>query len=51
MFAIPPVAALDDGRFHWSQMSWWVVAVGYLLFSAGMGITAWALREAWLPIL
>jgi protein-S-isoprenylcysteine O-methyltransferase Ste14 len=42
MLAILPVAALDDGRFHWSLMSWWFVGLGYLLFIAGVVIAAWA---------
>jgi hypothetical protein len=36
MLAIPPVAGLDDGRFHWSRMSWEFVALGYFLLVAGM---------------
>src|SRR5262249_50165502 len=35
ILAIPLVAGLDDGRFHWSSMSWWVVALGYLVQLAG----------------
>jgi protein-S-isoprenylcysteine O-methyltransferase Ste14 len=31
--AILPVAALDDGRFHWSPLPDWVVLIGYLLFA------------------
>ena len=42
MLAIPPVAALDDGRFHWSRMSWWFVGLGYLLLTTAVAITAWA---------
>lgn len=42
MLAISPVAALDDGRFQWSRMSWWFVGVGYLLLTIGTAITAWA---------
>jgi protein-S-isoprenylcysteine O-methyltransferase Ste14 len=42
MLAIAPVASLDDGRFHWSHMSWRVVALGYVLLVAGMLIMAWA---------
>jgi protein-S-isoprenylcysteine O-methyltransferase Ste14 len=42
MIAIIPVAALDDGRFGWSRVPWWVVVTGYLLLLAGMTITAWA---------
>jgi protein-S-isoprenylcysteine O-methyltransferase Ste14 len=42
MIAIVSVGALDDGRFHWSRMSWWFVALGYLLLMTGTAITAWA---------
>jgi protein-S-isoprenylcysteine O-methyltransferase Ste14 len=42
ILTIPPVAGLDDGRFHWSRMSWLVVSLGYLLFVAGMVLMAWA---------
>lgn len=42
ILAIPPVAGLDDGRFHWSRMSPWVVGLGYILLVAGMVLTAWA---------
>lgn len=42
MSAIVPVAALDDGRFHWLPMPWWVCGVGYALLLFGMGITTWA---------
>jgi protein-S-isoprenylcysteine O-methyltransferase Ste14 len=37
MVSILPVAALDDGRFHWSHVPWWVCGIGYVL-----GIAAWA---------
>ena len=37
-----PVAALDDERFQWLPVSWWVVALGYALLLAGMGILTWA---------
>jgi protein-S-isoprenylcysteine O-methyltransferase Ste14 len=40
--AIPPVAALDDGRFHWFPVPWWVIGIGYVLFVIGFGIVAWA---------
>src|SRR5262249_15300179 len=40
--AIVPVAALDDGRFHWLPVPWWVCVIGYVLFLAGMGIVTWA---------
>lgn len=36
--AIMPVAALDDGRFEWSAVPWWVCALGYWLFLVGTGI-------------
>jgi len=42
VYAIMPVAALDDGRFHWLPVPWWVCGVGYVLFLAGMGIITWA---------
>ncbi len=42
MAAILPVAALDDGRFRWFPVPWWVCVLGYVLLLAGMGITAWA---------
>jgi len=42
ILAIPLVAGLDDGRFHWSSMSWWVVALGYLVQLAGWIGVAWA---------
>ncbi|WP_201750274.1 methyltransferase family protein [Tautonia marina] len=40
--AILPVAALDDARFHWSPVPWWVCGIGYLLFLSGMALTTWA---------
>jgi protein-S-isoprenylcysteine O-methyltransferase Ste14 len=36
--AIFPVAALDDGRFHWFPVPWWVCDLGYVLFLAGVGV-------------
>lgn len=42
VYAIVPVAALDDGRFHWFPVPWWVCGVGYVLFLAGMGVVTWA---------
>jgi protein-S-isoprenylcysteine O-methyltransferase Ste14 len=39
---VPPVAALDDGRFHWFPRPWWVCGIGYVLFAVGFGIVAWA---------
>jgi protein-S-isoprenylcysteine O-methyltransferase Ste14 len=41
VYAIVPVAALDDGRFHWLPLPSWVVGVGYALFLVGMGIVTW----------
>ena len=40
--AIPLVAALDDGRFHWLPVPWWVRGIGYVLFLVGVGIFTWA---------
>ncbi len=42
MTTILPVAALDDTRFHWSPVAWWVCAIGYVMFLAGMAGMAWA---------
>ena len=42
VYAIIPVAALDDGRFHWLPVPRWVCGVGYVLFVVGMGILTWA---------
>ena len=28
VWAIVPVAALDDGRFQWSPLPWWVCGIG-----------------------
>jgi protein-S-isoprenylcysteine O-methyltransferase Ste14 len=42
ILAIPLVAALDGGRFHWSRMSRWVAGLGYFLLTTGVAITAWA---------
>jgi hypothetical protein len=37
VYAIVPVAALDDGRFHWLPVPWWVCGLGYVLFWSGWG--------------
>jgi protein-S-isoprenylcysteine O-methyltransferase Ste14 len=42
MFAIPLVAGVDDGRFHWSSMSSLLVSLGYLLLITGWIGVAWA---------
>jgi protein-S-isoprenylcysteine O-methyltransferase Ste14 len=42
MWGIVPVAALDDGRFHWFPLPWWICAVGYLLLLIGLVVTTWA---------
>jgi protein-S-isoprenylcysteine O-methyltransferase Ste14 len=36
------VAALDDGRFHWHPVPWWVCGIGYILLIAGLMIAFWA---------
>jgi protein-S-isoprenylcysteine O-methyltransferase Ste14 len=37
-----PLSALDDGRFHWHPVPWWVCIIGYVLLMIGfLGIT-WA---------
>jgi len=40
--AILPVAALDDGRFHWLPVPGWVCALGYGLLLLGMVLLTWA---------
>jgi protein-S-isoprenylcysteine O-methyltransferase Ste14 len=40
--AILLVAALDDGRFHWSPMSWWACLFGYALLISGLAGLTWA---------
>jgi protein-S-isoprenylcysteine O-methyltransferase Ste14 len=42
MFAIPLVAGVDDGRFHWSSMSRLLMGLGYLLLITGWIGVAWA---------
>jgi protein-S-isoprenylcysteine O-methyltransferase Ste14 len=42
IYAILPVAALDDWRFHWFPLPLWACGVGYALLLAGMGIVTWA---------
>jgi protein-S-isoprenylcysteine O-methyltransferase Ste14 len=40
--SILPLAALDDGRYHWSQVPWWVCGIGYFLLIAGFAGITWA---------
>ncbi len=42
MIAILPVAALDDGRFHWHPLPSWAIDFGYGALLAGIALTAWA---------
>jgi protein-S-isoprenylcysteine O-methyltransferase Ste14 len=42
MCAVFLVAVLDNGRFHWFVVSWWVCGIGYVLFLVGMGLITWA---------
>ncbi|HKX18398.1 MAG TPA: isoprenylcysteine carboxylmethyltransferase family protein [bacterium] len=41
LLAIYPVAALDDGRFHWSRVPVWLVVVGYVLFIGSWWLIMW----------
>ncbi len=36
------VAALDDGRYHWLTVPWWVCGAGYVLLLAGIAGMTWA---------
>jgi protein-S-isoprenylcysteine O-methyltransferase Ste14 len=42
MLAIPILAALDDGRFHWFPVPWWVCLLGYTFLIAGLAGMTWA---------
>jgi len=42
IYAIIPVAAVDDGRFHWCPLPLWVILIGYALLLVGLGIITWA---------
>jgi len=42
VLAIIPVAALDAGRFGWSTLPTWAMAVGYAAFLGSFGLGAWA---------
>jgi protein-S-isoprenylcysteine O-methyltransferase Ste14 len=42
ILAIPIVAALDDGRYHWSHVPWWICVLGYLLLIPGLVGPTWA---------
>jgi hypothetical protein len=37
-----PMAALDDGRYHWFLVPLWVCGIGYVLLIAGMVGLTWA---------
>ena len=42
MLAIPILAALDDGRFHWFPVPWRVCLLGYTFLIAGLAGMTWA---------
>lgn len=42
MVVILPVAALDAGRYRWSEVPGWLVVLGYVAVLAGIAVTAWA---------
>lgn len=42
MILILPIAGLDDGRFHWSNVPTWGMIVGYALTLASIALTTWA---------
>jgi protein-S-isoprenylcysteine O-methyltransferase Ste14 len=41
LVSILPVAALDDGRYHWFTVPWWVCGIGYVLLIAGIVGVTW----------
>jgi protein-S-isoprenylcysteine O-methyltransferase Ste14 len=43
MLAIPILAALDDGRYHWLHLPWWGCLVGYALMITGFVGLTWAM--------
>ena len=40
--SILPVAALDDGGFHWLPVPWWICGIGHVLLIAGLAGMTWA---------
>jgi protein-S-isoprenylcysteine O-methyltransferase Ste14 len=42
MLAIPIMAALDDGKYHWSHLPWWGCLAGYALMVTGFVGVTWA---------
>jgi protein-S-isoprenylcysteine O-methyltransferase Ste14 len=42
LVSILPVAALDDGRYHWFPVPWLVCGIGYVLLIIGMVGLTWA---------
>jgi protein-S-isoprenylcysteine O-methyltransferase Ste14 len=42
LVSIIPLAALDDGRFHWFPVPWWVCVLGYALLITGLAGLTWA---------
>jgi protein-S-isoprenylcysteine O-methyltransferase Ste14 len=42
MVAEIPLATLDAGRMHWSQVPVWVVILGYVLLCGGIAVSGWA---------
>ncbi len=43
LMAILILAALDDGRFHWFHVPWWLCGIGYVLLILGFAGVTWAL--------
>ena len=42
VMVVPILSALDDGRFHWFPVPWWVCVLGYALLIAGLVGMTWA---------
>lgn len=41
LLAIYPVAAFDDGRYHWSRVPIWLVVLGYVVLIASWWLIMW----------
>jgi protein-S-isoprenylcysteine O-methyltransferase Ste14 len=42
ILAVFIVAAVDDGRYHWFPVPWWVCVLGYAVLTIGLAGMTWA---------